>query len=343
MKRLTIKKAACIILAVGMMISCRDEAKYPIDFDQVNASNGAYVRTIDLKSSKFNLTQLSTAFYEAVYEAGVADKNKFESVDIFVSLTDVTKDNGTTERDEVKLANIPASMWTVDAESGLPRFNYKVMATDIYSALNLTESDVSFGDIFTIRESINYNGVAFSVDNVSADLSGGPFYSSPFEHEITTADPLFITLTWDGDKNYCKTVDLDLYVVQVSSGKEVTGYAAATAKCPEVASPKLSLANGDYQLLVQPWAHGLSGSNQIPVKITLSREDREDIVLDYGTIDTADPIWSDNDGADEYLLIGTLTKSGIDFDVKDKDGNDVGTMRKINFSAPREVVAAQKN
>jgi len=330
MKYLNIKNTALTVLLLAGL-SCKDDDKFPFNAEEVNKSNGAYLRTVDVNSSKFNLLDLNSSYYQATYEAVFPDASKFKSVDFYVSFIDVTEDNGTTKRDEVKLTSVPTSSFANDATSQLPRYTLKVTADAIYTALNLSDEDVTFGDIFRIREAINYNDLTFSNNNTGGDVIGGAFYATPFQHDISTADPLTVTLEWDGEGSYCETVDLDLYFNN-SDGKEVTGYSAASASCPEKLSPALSLPNGTYALMVNPYAHGLTGSNEIPITITFTRADREDIVVDAGTINTNDPIWFDNDGVEEYIPVATVIKTGIDFEVIGPDGVSVGTIRKGDFN-----------
>lgn len=324
------KKIIISTLLIAIMLSCRDNDLLPLNYHDVNGENGSYLRTVSIPSPKLDLTKFSSTYFEIVYEAGVVDVSKFESVSLTLQFNDNTPNSpdnnvATYTRKPVSLSDLPASSFTIDPTSNLPRRNFKISGVDILKALNLPVDSVTFGDTFDLIETINYDGQSWSFSNTSADLTGGAFYGSPFIHTIGTGDPLSISISWDGGKGYCKSVDLDVYLSD-SNGDEVDNFVAASSACPEKTEITLSQPNGSYFGDINPYQHSVEGD--IPVTVTFSQPGKANVVLELANpIKTSDAIWYDNDGAVVFVPVFKVVKLGPDFDIFDADGNLVGSFK----------------
>lgn len=326
------------VLTILVSISCRDNSLLPVDYHAGQNLNGAYLRTISIPSYKVNPADMANTSYEIIYEAGVVDISKFQSVTLTVQFKDHTPANGTFKRDAKALATLDASKWVVDATSKLPRYDYKVSGTELLAISTIPADSVFAGDSFEIVETINYDGQSYSFINTSADLTGGPYYASPFLHNVKTGDDLSISMTWDDDKGYCNSIDLDLYLTDATqstgSKHEVDGYAAATGACPESTALAITQADGNYYGIINPYTYSVTATDIAPT-FTFSKPGKTDVkvTLVDGSgnplvIKTTDHVWSDSkkDGNFIKYIAFKITKSGASYDVYDATGtNKVGT------------------
>jgi hypothetical protein len=324
------------VLMVLLTISCRDNSLLPVDFHSGQNLNGAYLRTISIPSYKVNPADMANTSYEIIYEAGVVDITKFQSVVLTVQFKDHTAADGTYKRSAKPLATLDASKWTVDATSKLPRYDYKVSGAELLAASTIPADSVFAGDAFEIVETINYDGQAYSFTNTSADLTGGPFYASPFLHNVKTGDDLSISMTWDDGKGYCKSIDLDLYLTDATqdpNNGEVDAYAAATGACPESTTLVITESDGSYYGLINPYTYTVTATDIAPT-FTFSKPGKTDVKVNLvdGSgnpilIKTTDHVWSDKKKDNNFVTYTAfkVVKTGASYDVYDGSGAKVGT------------------
>lgn len=323
------------ILMVVMTISCRDNSLLPLDYHQGQNFNGAYLRTVNIPSAKLNLVDFANSYYEIVYEAGVVDASKFESVSFTIQFIDNTKSNGVFKRAPQNLPTVNASSFAVDPTSKLPRYDLKLTGQQIIDASTIPLDSVTFGDTFQIVETIHYAGQSYSFNNTSADLTGGPYYGSPFLHIVGTGDPLSISMTWDGGQGYCKSVDLDLYLIDATS-HEVDGYVAASSSCPEKTSLTLAKGDGDYYGSVNPYDYAVQATDITPT-FTFSQPGKASVtfgLVDSGgnkiNFDSTAPagssvFYAKNGHVDIEFIGFKIVKTGPNFDVYDGAGVKKGS------------------
>ena len=105
-------------LLVFSFNSCEDSDTV---VDQVveDTKAGAVLRTIEVLSNTLNSSIASTTFSVEVEEQDSEGGALLESVDVYVSIRDLTPDNGNTEA-EALVKTIPASAFTT-GPVGLPR------------------------------------------------------------------------------------------------------------------------------------------------------------------------------------------------------------------------------
>lgn len=187
-----------VLMLLGFGFSCTDESTYPIDFDLVNNSNGGILSQVDIISVAFDKFDLANAVYSVTLEANDRDRGKlFTDVDVFVKFVDRTPSspNGDGSVAEVLIANFPASAFTEDATTGLPRLTVTVTATATIAALNavtpLATGDLEGSDQFVFRQAMNFpDGKVFTSTNVNTAIAaGGGVYKSPFQNVVSVICP----------------------------------------------------------------------------------------------------------------------------------------------------------
>lgn len=189
-------------MSLLLATSCSDEEKLPIDFDAVTGTNGAYMRVISIPSGSFNPFDMAGS--EFVIELESFDNsggNQLKEYRFYVDFVDNTTEVDTLETDEVLVKTIPASQFTVNATSGLPRTTVTITATESLAALGLTEADVAPLDQFVFRQELEMvDGRVYDADNTSGDITGGAFFSTPFNTVVPLVCPVTSSL-FKGDFN----------------------------------------------------------------------------------------------------------------------------------------------
>lgn len=181
-----------LLMAVGF--SCTDKSTYPVDFDQLNNSNGGILSQVNVVSVAFDKFNIPGAKYELVLEANDRDRGRlFTSVDIFVSFSDRTPSspNGNNSKTEVKLKTYQNAEFVNDATTGLPRLTVSITAPETLTALGLVSGELEGSDQFVYRQAMNFpDGRVFSSNNVgTAIASGGGVYKSPFQNVVAVVCP----------------------------------------------------------------------------------------------------------------------------------------------------------
>ena len=164
-------------------------------FDDV--TNGAVLRTITEPADILNEVSFSSdegVFIVEIEEQDNQDGALLQSVDLFVSFTDNTVDVG--DSSDINDAEVMIGTIGADAFSpgpfGLPRTTLSIDVSTIYSSLgvNLAQTPLFGGDIFTIRLALNLtDGRVFSAGNAGGVITGG-FFNSPFQYLLTVVCPV---------------------------------------------------------------------------------------------------------------------------------------------------------
>lgn len=200
-------KIFVVLFLLGLGFSCTDESTYPVNFNELNNSNGGILSQVNVISVAFNKFDLANAKYEVVLEANDRDRGKlFASVDIFVAYVDRTPSspNGNNSKAEVKLMTVPSSSFAVDATTGLPRATITATAPATLTALGLVAGELEGSDQFVYRQAMNFpDGRVFSANNVTTAIaSSGGVYKSPFQNVVSVVCPSDI----GGSINYTTVV-----------------------------------------------------------------------------------------------------------------------------------------
>tara|TARA_E500000318_G_scaffold99222_1_gene101132 strand:+ start:3545 stop:4495 length:951 start_codon:yes stop_codon:yes gene_type:complete len=198
MKRI---KHIILISLVLFSAGCKDDDKLIFESvtDQTGTAGG--LRTINLISPSIDLNDIANSeFSVEVEEWDDQDGGLLESVDVFVQFQDFTPENGTNNKPEVLVLNVPASNFQVSESSGLPRTVISVAAEDAVGLLGLdASSEIDGGDVFRFRLALNLtDGSVFSSNNLEGNLTG-VFFNSPFSYPanvVCNLDPTLFAGTY---------------------------------------------------------------------------------------------------------------------------------------------------
>ncbi len=182
-----------LLSALVVMISfnsCQDSDNV---IDQVvdGTTNGAVLRTIEVISNVVNSSDPASFWSVTVEEQDTQDGALLESVDVLVSLRDLSPDNGTTVANDAMVTNIPASAFST-GPLGLPRTTIQVTFAEAEAAMGLNSAQHAPGDLFVFELRLNLtDGRTFGADSAAGIITGG-FFSSPYLYNagiICTPEP----------------------------------------------------------------------------------------------------------------------------------------------------------
>ena len=176
-----IYKSLAIVFAL-LLQGCSDDEK-TIDFVLDNVTNGAVLRTISTSGNTFNVLDTSSSWSAVLEEQDAENGGLFQEIRIYVSLSDNTQGNGTTSVDEKLLKTIPASSFsTQDSPHGLPRGTISVTFQEALDALDLSTGQYDGGDAIVLRLGLVLTDGREFTNNASGGVTGGSFFSSPYEY-----------------------------------------------------------------------------------------------------------------------------------------------------------------
>lgn len=167
------------LLIVASFTSCGDEDG--TIYDVLDYETGAVLRTLSVESALLNSSLPSSEFSVVVEEQDEKDGALLESVDVFVSLRDLTSENGTAISNDAFIKSYPASEFTV-SPVGLPMATVGATYGEAFAALGLSSDDIAPGDLFVMELRLNLtDGRTFGKSSAAGIITGG-FFSSPFAY-----------------------------------------------------------------------------------------------------------------------------------------------------------------
>jgi len=142
---------------------------------------GAILRTINVESNTLNSSIPSTFWSVTVEEQDAQDGALLKSVDVYVSIRDLSPDNGTTVANDFLVKSFDASVFTTGPVD-LPRATISATFGEAASAMGLSAAQMSPGDLFVFELRLNLtDGRTFGASSGTGILSGG-YFSSPFKY-----------------------------------------------------------------------------------------------------------------------------------------------------------------
>jgi hypothetical protein len=180
------KKLSSILLILSIFVtySCRDEDLYPYPEVETQNSQGAFLRIVEVPSGIFDLNNIGNSSFQMTLEAedNPSDKGTLTaSVEFTVQFVDNTPGNGDASVAATAWTTVNASSFTVDSETGLPRYNVNVSANEVLTLLSLTPADLDGGDRFRFEwTQVLTDGREFNRLNSSNSVQGETYYSSPY-------------------------------------------------------------------------------------------------------------------------------------------------------------------
>jgi hypothetical protein len=177
-----------VIAAMAAITSCKDASKDPLPLDQINNSNGAFLRQTAVTSGAFNFFDLPNSTFQHTVEVSDAAKGGlFASLEYYVQFTD---NGGPNSKPEALIKTIPASEFTPSATSKLPSKEVTITLPETAALLGLTLPQIGSGDTFLYRQVIVMkDGKRFTSTNTSNAILQGAVYASPFRNLIAVACP----------------------------------------------------------------------------------------------------------------------------------------------------------
>jgi hypothetical protein len=199
--------------------SCRDfvEPSVPYkDFD-----TGAYLRTIARTSTTFNFFNLASSKFALTIEAVDKENGKtVQTVEVRVRHRRLIAGVGLkyTPANDVLVKTLQASDFKPNDNTRFLRSTFEVTAAEAIAAVGLTAAGIQGSDVFEFRLVLKDKfGRVFSSDNVTTNVSGAPFYDSPFQYPTSVICPSDLAGTYDFD------------ALQTFCGKKYSGKITFTA------------------------------------------------------------------------------------------------------------------
>ena len=167
----------CSLILVASFTSCAEEEG--TIYEVLQYETGAVLRTISVNSQLYNSSIPTTEFSVTVEEQDEQDGALLESVDIYVTLRDLSPDNGTAVAEDKLVKSYPASAFTA-GPVGLPRATLSATYAETFAATGLSASDIEPGDLFLMELRLNLtDGRTFGKTSAAGIITGG-FFASPF-------------------------------------------------------------------------------------------------------------------------------------------------------------------
>lgn len=153
--------------------------------DQVVADtlSGAILRTISdpSNSNVLNSSDSESFFSQMVEEQDEEGGALLESVDVFVSIRDLSPDNGVTVASDFFIKTIPASDFTTGPVD-LPRVVAKATFGEATAAMGLTSDQYAPGDLYVFELRLNLtDGRTYGAADAAGIITGG-YWASPYKY-----------------------------------------------------------------------------------------------------------------------------------------------------------------
>jgi hypothetical protein len=188
-----------LALALVFLSSCRDTIEPNVPYTTFD--NGAYLRTIDRTSTTFNFFSLPASKFALTLEAvDKEDGATVQNVEIRVRHRRLIPNVGLkyTPVNDVLVKTLQASDFKPNSQSRFLRASFEITAAEAIAAVGLTAAGIEGGDVFEFRLVLNDKfGRRFSSDNVTNNVAGAPFYSSPFQYPVSVVCPSDLAGTYN--------------------------------------------------------------------------------------------------------------------------------------------------
>jgi hypothetical protein len=169
-------------LLVFSFNSCEDSNTV---VDQVVADTlaGAVLRTIsdDSNSNVLNSSDPASFWSQVLEEQDEENGALLESVDVMVSIRDLSPDNGTTVAVDFLVKTIPAADFTT-GPVGLPRTTASATFAEATNAMGLSSTQYAPGDLYVFEVRLNLtDGRTYGAADAAGIITGG-YWASPYKY-----------------------------------------------------------------------------------------------------------------------------------------------------------------
>ncbi|AWX43819.1 hypothetical protein HME9304_00810 [Flagellimonas maritima] len=202
-------KIAILGLALATLIACDDEEKV-VDEILAQVGTGAVLRTIDEDNNlvyNFDTNEFEdgSSYTIDLEEQDEESGDLLESVEVYVNFDDNSDDGTDISTTEVLLQTLTASEFT-DGERGLPVATVSYTADELIAATGIDETMIVGKDRFEFRLVLSLtNGEVYTNSDVGGPVSGGAYFSAPFEYFPVIA--CSITDDLSGTHSYVTTIN----------------------------------------------------------------------------------------------------------------------------------------
>ncbi|MEM9364199.1 MAG: hypothetical protein AAGA43_16275 [Bacteroidota bacterium] len=206
-------KIAVLGIALATLFACETDDKI-VDEILADVGTGAVIRTID-EENDLVYNDVTTSFdagstYTLVLEEQDEEEGALlQSVEVFVNFDDRSfetagdADDMTTS--EVSLQTLQASDFST-GDRGLPQATVSYTSAELVTATGIDETMIVGKDRFEFRLVLSLtNGETFTNSDVGGPVSGGAFFSAPFEYAPEIA--CSITEDLSGTHSYVTTIE----------------------------------------------------------------------------------------------------------------------------------------
>ncbi|WP_299000062.1 hypothetical protein ACOKFD_08480 [Flagellimonas sp. S174] len=179
-------KIAILGLALATLVACETDDKI-VDEILAEVGTGAVIRTIDedndlVYNDETDAFDAGSAYTLVLEEQDEEEGALLESVEIFVNFDDNSTDGGDMTTTEVSLQTLQASEFST-GDRGLPQVTVSYTSDELIAATGIDESMIIGKDRFEFRLVLNLtNGETYTNTDVGGPVSGGAFFSAPFEY-----------------------------------------------------------------------------------------------------------------------------------------------------------------
>lgn len=187
----SIKQLLTIVLAGLLPFSCTTDDKV-VDEVVATTTRGAILRTLD-EDGSFDMFRTQNSLQITLEEQDLELGALLDRVDLTMSFVDnnFADEDNETDRESVlnvDFGSIPASAFTT-GDAGLPVTDYSYTMEEALTATGVNLTQVLPGDQFVLDlELILTDGRTFTASAASGNVSGGSFFSSPFQYTLAVDD-----------------------------------------------------------------------------------------------------------------------------------------------------------
>lgn len=185
MKTLIKKITLCALFGCFLLLnSCAsDDNSSSVNKVLSTTGSGAILRTISINQGTFNFVNPSDEWSATLEIQGI-------SLAQLAEIKLYAKHVSSTISDEAYVKSYNSSIFE-NGPLNLPRGDVRVSLTDVLNGLQLSDGEYSASDKFVLRfEMILTDGRKFSSNNASATVTGGSYFSSPFQYSAQFFCPL---------------------------------------------------------------------------------------------------------------------------------------------------------
>ena len=175
--------------------SCKEGDK-PVDFVLENTTRGATLRTMQTISPSYDLLDPNSVFSVLLEYRDNEQGALLQSYTAYVRYIDNNDDGNDIGTPEVQFDLINRADFT-NGPNNFPQHTYEAVLSEVLSALGIDFEDTNAGDQVFFRMELNLTDGRTFTNNASGNVSGGSFFSSPFQYAANLACASDIGGTFD--------------------------------------------------------------------------------------------------------------------------------------------------